>query len=81
MNGMALSVHLCGAGRGITDTTPNKNNVITYFAKYDASNKNLVITFSGTRTVDTSIVFRDIVIMEGPVVPYFYNYQKIYIES
>lgn len=81
MNGMAMSMHLCGTGRGITDTTANKNNVITFFSKFDPTNQTFVITFSGTRSVDTSVVFRDIVIMEGPTIPYFYNYQKIYIES
>ncbi|WP_249979476.1 phage head-binding domain-containing protein [Escherichia coli] len=81
MNGMEMSMHLCGAGRGITDTTANKNNVITFFSKFDPTNQTFVITFSGTRSVDTSVVFRDIVIMEGPTIPYFYNYQKIYIES
>lgn len=80
MNGMQMSMHLCGSGRTISDTTENKNNCIGFTAPI-AKNPSLVITFSGNRSSDTTILLKDIVICQGDRLPYIYNYQKNYIEN
>ena len=80
MNGMQMSMHLCGSGRAISDTTANKNNYIGFTAPI-AENPSLVITFSGNRSSATTILLKDIVICQGDRLPYIYNYQKNYIEN
>ena len=80
-NGLSLAMHLCGAGKPITDYTAGKDNVMTFIAPLVAGQKKLVVSFLGNRTVDTTFIIKDIVIIEGGNIPYFYNYQKNYIEN
>lgn len=80
-NGLALSMHIGETGKAIGDFTVSKNNVMAFIAPLVSGQKKLTISFLGNRTLDATFIIKDIVIVEGGKIPYFYNYHKHYVES
>ncbi|USA45414.1 hypothetical protein NDN11_11845 [Acinetobacter sp. C26M] len=79
-NGLKMSMHLCGQGKPVLDYEIGKNNVMTFISILDKKNMSFVLTFSGKRNSDVTFTMKDIVIVEGGNIPYFFDFTKLYVE-